>query len=84
MLQEDGNLAILLEEADNRLVESREMVVTLVLARVVDGTAIEDESATVAGWVVRDAFLIGEADDLHLERASLQVVGELFQLSQFP
>ena len=82
--EEGGNLAVVLQEADDGFVQSGEGLVSLVLAGVIDGAAVEDEASAVAGGVVGDAFLVGEAGDADGEAPLLQVVGELLELGQLP
>lgn len=59
-VQEGEDLAVLLEEVDDGLIESGEGLVLLVFARVVGRTAVEDVTASVTGIVGRDAFFEGE------------------------
>ena len=82
MLQEGGDFAVVLQEADDGFVQSGEGLVAFVLAGIVHGPAVEDEAAAVARRIFRDAFLVGKAGDLDYEAALLQVVGKLFQLGQ--
>ena len=82
MLQEGGDLAVLLQELDHRFIQTCEMVITLILTRVVDGSAVEYEAAPIATRVVGDALLVGEAHHLHLQGALREVVGELLQASK--
>lgn len=51
------NLAVLLQEVDDGLVEAGELLVFVVLAGVVGGAAVEHVAAAVAGVVLRYAFL---------------------------
>ena len=84
MLQEAGNLSVFFEEADHRFVQSGKMVVTFVLAGVVDGAAVEDKPAAIAARIVGNTFFIGKADNLDFERMFLDVVIELGQVRQIP
>lgn len=60
VFEEYGDFPILFKEADNGLVEAGERLVTFVFARVVYGTAVEYETAAVAGRIFGDTFFIGE------------------------
>ena len=51
-----GDFPILFKEADNGFVEAGERLVTFVFARVVYGTAVEYETAAVAGRIFGDTF----------------------------
>ena len=62
-LKEGEYLAVLLEEVDDGLVQAREGLVLLVLARVVSSTAVEDIPAAVAGGIFRSSLLKGERVD---------------------
>ena len=67
MAQELSDLAVILEEADHRLVASCQFPVRLVSSRIVNGPAVEDIASAVAGHILRDSLLVGEAVDLHFE-----------------
>ena len=82
MFQEREDFTVVFQKLDDRCIQTRERFVAFVLARIVHGTAIEHITAPVAGRVVGDAFLVGEAHDLDGELAFLQVVLELLQLCQ--
>lgn len=82
VFEEYGDFPILFKEADNGLVEAGERLVTFVFARVVYGTAVEYETAAVAGRIFGDTFFIGETGDFYYQTTLLQVVGELFQFGQ--
>ena len=56
-LQERQYLAVLLEEVNHRLIETREGLVLLVLTGVVRTAAVEDVSASVATLIRRQTFL---------------------------
>ena len=83
VFEEYGDFPILFKEADNGFVETGERLVTFVFARVVYGTAVEYETAAVAGRIFGDTFFIGETGDFYYQTTLFQVVGELFQFGQF-
>lgn len=56
MFQEAEDFAIVLKEADDRLVSACPLLVWLISARVMDGSAVEDVTAPVARRVLRYAF----------------------------
>ena len=84
MFQELRDLSVFFKEADDWFVQPGEMVITFILAGVVDGAAVEHEPASIATRIVGYALFIGKADDLYLECMLLYVVVELGQISQFP
>lgn len=57
VFEEYGDFPILFKEADNGFVEAGERLVTFIFARVVYGTAVEYETAAVAGRIFGDTFL---------------------------
>ena len=56
MIQECEYLAIFLEELDDWFIESDKRFVAIILAGIVDSTAVEHEAASVAAEVVGVAF----------------------------
>ena len=79
MLEEVRDLPVILQELDHWLIQTGEMVVTLVFTGVIYRTAIEYESTSVPARVVRDSFFIGEAHDLYFQHMFLDIIRELFQ-----
>ena len=65
VFEEYGDFPILFKEADNGLVEAGERLVTFVFARVVYGTAVEYETAAVAGRIFGDTFFIGKTGEFY-------------------
>ena len=61
-------------------VETRVRLVPLVFSRIVDSTAVENETAAVAGRIVWYAFLVCEAENADCELLFGQFVGELFKI----
>ena len=55
MLEEIRDLPVILQELDHWLIQTGEMVVTLVFTGVIYRTAIEYESTSVPARVVRDS-----------------------------
>ena len=60
MIQELQYLSIILQETDDRLVQSRQLLIWLISARVVGASTIEDITSSIAGWILWNAFLIRE------------------------
>lgn len=56
-VQEGEDLAVLLEEVDDGLIESGEGLILLIFARVVGRTAVEDVTASVAGIIYGKTLL---------------------------
>ena len=75
-VEESQNLAIVLEETNHGLVQSRQLLVRLVTARIVGGTAVEDIAAAIAALVLGNAFGKREAIDTHHQRALGIILGE--------
>lgn len=72
VFEEYGDFPILFKEADNGFVETGERLVTFVFARVVYGTAVEYETAAVAGRIFGDTFFIGETGDFYYQTTLFQ------------
>ena len=62
MIQELQYLSIILQETDDRLVQSRQLLIWLISARVVGASTIEDITSSIAGWILWNAFLIRETE----------------------
>ena len=75
-IEEGQNLTIVLEESDNGLVESRQLLIRLVTSRVVRRTAVEHIATTIATLIVGDALGVGEAIDANHQRTLCIVLGE--------
>ena len=67
-VEEGEYLAVILKESDDRLVESRQLLVWLIASRVMGGTAVEDIAATIAALVLRNALGEREALDANHQR----------------
>ena len=61
VVKENANLSVILKKLNDLTVETCERFVAFVFAGVVDRAAVEYISATVARWVVGDAFFVGKA-----------------------
>ena len=83
IFEEWEDFTIVFQELDDRLIQSGKWFVAFVLSRVVYRTAIEYKATTIAGRVVRNAFLVGKAHDLDGKLALLQIVLELLHLCEF-
>lgn len=59
-IQECKNLAVLLEKINHRLIQSRQGFILLIFAGVMSRAAVKDITATVAGFVGRNAAFKGE------------------------
>ena len=57
-IEEGENLAIVLEESDHGLVETRQFLVGLITAGVVGRTAVKHIAATIAALVLGDSLAI--------------------------
>ena len=68
-VEEGEDLTIILQEADDGLVETGELLVRLVAAGVVGGTTVEHIATAIATLVLRDSLAIGEAEDLDYQGA---------------
>ena len=64
-LEEGENLAIILEETDNRLVDTGKFLVRLVSTGVVRATAVEDIAAAIAAGILGDTLAEGETEDAY-------------------
>ena len=61
MIEETKYFAIFFQESDYRLIQSGERFVTLILAGIIHGTAVEYISSYIAGRVIMNSILIGKA-----------------------
>ena len=68
-VEEGQDLAIVLEEADDRLVETSELLIGLVTTRVMGAAAIEHITTTIATLVLRNALAVAETINLDHQRA---------------
>ena len=64
-LEEGENLAIILEETDNRLVYTGKFLVRLVSTGVVRATAVEDITTAIAACILGDTLAEGETEDAY-------------------
>ena len=62
-LQERQYLTIVLQEADDRLVQSSHLLIFLVTAGIMRRSAVEHITASVAAFVFRYSFLVGKAEN---------------------
>jgi hypothetical protein len=76
VLQEGKYLAIVLQESDNGLVKSGQLLVGLVSTGIVRAATIKDISATITAIVLRDAFTEGETIYMHHQRPLAIVLTE--------
>ena len=72
-VEEGQDLAVVLKEADDGFVESRQLLIRLVTARVVGRTTVKDVAATIARLVLRNALAERETEDAD-DEWSLSVV----------
>ena len=68
---------VILEELDHFLVQAGKLTVVLELPRVIDGSAVKDETTSVARTIDRDPFLVGETEYADLQPFVLDDVVEL-------
>lgn len=81
-VQERQNLSVIFEELDHFLVHAGKLAVILELARVVHGTTVEDIASSIALSVCRNAFLVGETEDFHLQALVLGIDIKLLHRGQ--
>ena len=74
--EEIEDLAVVLQESDHRLVQSRQFLVRLIASRVVRASAVEDIASAVARLVLGDAVAVGEAIYTDHQRALAVVFRE--------
>ena len=72
-VEEGQYLTIVLEEADDGLIESCQLLIWLVTTRIVGRTTVEDIAATIAALVLWNTLGEREAEDANHQR-SLSVV----------
>ena len=82
MVEESEYFAVVFEEAYHIGIEACKGFVALVFAGVVDSPAIENISAAVAGYVVGNAFFVGEAKYPDGKSFAVELVGKLFHIDQ--
>ena len=75
-VEERQYLTIVLEEADDGFVETGQLLVRLVTARVMRRTAVEDIAAAIAALVLRNALGERETEDAHHQRTLCVVLRE--------
>ena len=75
-IQERQYLTIVLQETDNGFVQTCQLLIRLITARVVRATAVEDIATTIAALILRNALGIREAIDAHHQRSLGIVLGE--------
>ena len=61
MIQELQYLTIILQESDNRLIQTRQLLIRLVSARVMGTSAVEDITSTIARRILWNALTEGGA-----------------------
>ena len=76
MLQEVLHGLLLIEEADDRLVHSRELLILVVSSRIMYGAAVKHEASSIAAGIFGDTLLVGETGDAHRQFARLLVGGK--------
>ena len=75
-VEEGEYLSVVLKEADDRLVQSGELLVRLVSTWIVSGTTVEDVATTIAGRILRNALAEREAEHSHTQRTLTVILGE--------
>ena len=68
-VEEGEDLTVVLQESDDRLVESCEFLIGFITARVMGASAVEHIAATVATLILGDALAVGETKNLHHQRS---------------
>lgn len=67
-VEERQDLPVLFQEADDRFVQARQLLVRLIAPGVVRGAAVKDIPATIAAGVLGDATFVGEGEDADEKR----------------
>ena len=75
-VEEGEDLTVVLQESDDRLVETRQFLIGFITARVMGASAVEHIAATVAALILGDALAIRKAEDLHHQRTLCIVLRE--------
>ncbi len=82
VVEEREHFAVFFKKIHNALVKSGERFVAFVFSRVVYGTAIEYEAATISAGVVGYPFFICEAENFYCEALACYLVCELMHIDQ--
>ena len=75
-VEEGEYLSVVLKEADDRFVQSGELLVRLVSSRIVSGTTVEDVASAIAGRILRNALTEREAEHSHTQRTLTVILRE--------
>ena len=75
-IEEGQNFSVVLQETDDGLVESCQLLIGLITAWVMRRTTIEDVATAIAGLVLRNTFSIRETEDTHHQRTLCVVFRE--------
>ena len=67
-VQKGKNLAIVFQEADNGLVQTGKLLVSIVTTRVVSTATVEDIASSVSAFILWNALAVGEAEHSDHER----------------
>ena len=67
-VEEGQYLAVVFQELDDRFIQTRQLLIRLVAAGVVDGATIEDVATAIARCVLGDAAFVGEGEDADCQR----------------
>lgn len=75
-LEEFYYLTVILKEADDRLVESRQLLIRLIASGIMSAATVEDISSSIAAGILRDALTVREAEDMNHERPLAVILRE--------
>ena len=67
-IQKRQYLAIVLQESNHRLIQSRQLLIRLISTRVVRASTVEHVTTTIATLVLGDALAIRKTEHLHHQR----------------
>ena len=76
MLQELENLTIILQESDDRFIQTRQFFIRLITTRIVSTSTIKDITATIARRIFRNTLFKGETIDSYYQRSLTVVLRE--------
>ena len=82
MLQESRNFTVLFQKTDNRFIPSRQCLVCIIAAGIMDSPSIEYKTAAVIRLVLRNSFAIRETHHRNRQLFPVQGGGKLWQPAQ--
>ena len=67
-IEEGQDFTVVLQESDDRLVESRQFLVGFISARVMGATAVKNITSTITTLILGDTLAVRETEDPHYQR----------------